>query len=427
MNRMAVYVMLVVLTALLSPFISAYDEYYPINIEDRYYDEHEPKLLEGKDITNSDGDCVYIKGTEWVVIRGNYIHGCKPSNNKSSKGRAIYIEKAENVIIENNRFEKNHKGIILKKVKNVVLKNNSQVMPFSGVGIYVEKSIDVKILGSELFARVPGDDGVRMIRTNEVEISDNNFIDLDSSIKIFGATIDLPKLRSYNITINKNTFVNVGSAVQLDGIQKGNISNNLVNGTLMKETSESIVLNYDTKRVNVFNNEILKSNCGVVLRNSPENVINNNTFRFNKVAICLDGETLSDARYEFIGAMNNKIMQNLFKNNSINIQILSGANDGTTIENNLFDVLEVEVVFADNQSLKKELKFSGNQFKKEPLLLANNSINKSQQNENKTRKTLSETIEIIRLNPVLIYALLTLVFVLLVVGGLLFGTRQGKK
>ncbi|MBU0461965.1 MAG: right-handed parallel beta-helix repeat-containing protein [Nanoarchaeota archaeon] len=452
---------------LLSAAVLAYTPDVSVRITDKYFYEIEPKLITGKEISNANGDCLYIKGSEWVIIRGNYLHDCKTTGKKDD-GYAMYIENVNNLVIENNVINNSFRGIYLKNVKHVTIRNNNQTNTYRDASFKLQDCDDIKIYdnyakdngATEVMIPVSEGtvgladgrlQGIVLWTSSNAEIYGNTVINSSSDgIGLAGVTRENPELRSHNFKVYNNTVISNGEqGIWLEGAQDAEIYNNYVAKNKARPGfgggSSGIHLEYDAKNNNIHDN-LIESNdvCGISIRNSPDNMIERNTIKGNNVGgICLDGETVMLPEYHFVGNMRNKIYRNFFINNQQgNINMWAGANDQTEVYFNTFDTTEKESIkYQGNEDIRHELILKDNSFKLETKKEqveqgAEEKVQPSEQQppqeESGQEQPEEGDEEVIIIpstegDPIVAYALLTLFFVILVVAIILFSVRRSNK
>ena len=455
-----------VIMIILSTAVAAYQTAVPVRIKEDHFYEFEPKVIEDKEFTNDDGNCIYIKDSEWVIIRGNYIHDCTGRGRMQYDGYAIYIEDVENLIIEDNIIENSHRGVYLKNVKHVTIRNNNQTGTYRDAVFRIEDGDDIEIYdnymkdngATEVMLPVTPSNigkpdgrlqGIVLWKTDNAEIYRNTVINSSSDgIGIAGATKEDPSSRSHNFQIFENTLIGNGEqGIWLEGAQDGEIYDNIISKNKARTEehggSSGIMLQFDVKNFEIHDNTIEDNDvCGIVIQNSPSNFIYANKIIGNyDGGICLDGQEISLDEYWFVGNMYNRIHRNIFKDNHIGgIVIWSGANDETEVFYNNFDVPKDEAIQSRIKAeWKDELVLDANTYKQKaekpvPELYdePEESAEDTADDPKKETAPESEDGEVMispedDKNPLVAYSLLTLFFVLLVVAIILFGIRQSIK
>jgi parallel beta-helix repeat protein len=432
----------------------AYKDSVHVKIEDDYFYEYDPKVIEGKEITNDEGNCIYVKESEWVIIRNNHLHDCKATGNRAYNGFAIYIEDVEHVVIEGNLIEDNYRGIYLKDVKHVTIKNNNQTGTHRDAVIKIVNGEDIKIYSNLLEDNgVSGDkiltlpetigtpdgktSGIELWQADDVTVYKNVILNsAQHGISVKGPTKNDLAARSYNLTVYNNTIMtNKGHGLLLEGVQEGEVYDNHIARNAYAGESSGILLDYDVKEIDIHDNQIEKHEaCGVLIRNSPSNFVYNNVILNNdEGGVCLDGETVSSEGYRRVGNRKNQIHRNTFRSNTPPVQIISGENDGTEFFYNTFDTFEGDAISSDKAEWTTELVLTGNTFKQEEKAEVKTETETETKDESPKQETKKEPVaeEVTQKDAgstiLLVYAFLTLFFVILVVSVILFSVRKKSK
>ncbi|MFC1753903.1 nitrous oxide reductase family maturation protein NosD [Thermoproteota archaeon] len=453
-----------VILVLLSTAVAAYETSFPVKFDDDYFYEWDPKMIESREITNDEGDCIHIEKSEWVVIKGNHIHDCQATGDRGMDGYAIYIEDVDNLIIENNVIENSHRGIYLVNVNHVIIRNNNQTGTYRDAVFSVRNGDDIEIYDN--YAKDNGAQevvlsvtegvgepdgrlqGIVLWQTSNAEIYGNTVINSSSDgIGIAGATKEDPTSRSHNFQIYDNILIENGEqGIWLEGAQDGEIYDNQILRNKARPGfgggSSGIMLQYDVQNFEIHDNTIQDNDvCGILIQNSPNNFIYANTITGNfDGGVCLDGETVSLPEYTFVSNMNNKIHRNILKDNKRgNINILSGENDDTELFYNSFDTAEQESIQSrGKESWKDELILQENTYKEENIDVEDiedieEETSAAEDSEEDLEEEPLQDAELITTpedaegNPLVAYSLLTLFFVILVVAIVLFSVRRSIK
>jgi len=221
----------VVLFLILSTAVAAYDISYPVDIEEDYFYEYDRKVIENRDISNPEGDCVVIKESEWVVIRNNYIHDCTALDRKY-EGYAIIIEDVDHLIIENNIISDSARGIYLENVGTVTFRNNAVSQIDEGGAIILTEGTEVDIVFNT-FTNVQ--DAIIIISSETVAVENNNI-----SLAIRGISL-------YNIS-NSTPLEVLSNNIQaaLQGIALDYVHGVVIEGNTLRG-AYGVTLGYDSR------------------------------------------------------------------------------------------------------------------------------------------------------------------------------------
>ena len=142
--------------------------------------------------------------------------------------------------------------------------------------------------------------------------------------------------------------------IWLEGANSAKIYNNYIAHNKARPGfgggSSAIMLDFDIFNVEIWNNTIEGNDaCGITMRGSHDNVINDNIIKGNRdPGICIWGEGYTLPTYHDIEARNNKIFNNVITNHGLGgilfIKGPSGGYEGTEIRSNIFDQTKEESI-----------------------------------------------------------------------------------
>lgn len=295
---------LLLLVQLLIPATTAYELHQPLFIENIETTPEEPLIIEGYEITNSDGYCIQIHHVEHVIIRDNYLHDCGTALteeviHKMDRGKdagaamvtnadvtgAINIWEAKSVEIRGNEVINNDYGIRVHSSSNTdrvkiaenSVKNNKRayfihVLNAKNVEIFsnqvldngLSRFIDNEALG-EAFER--GEDfgdgrsqGIMCGSCKDVDIYRNIVINSTSDGIGLGGDLEREDY-SENFRIYNNTVMwNAEQGLWILTSRNGEIFNNRIwKNTARPDTtggSSGIMFETHVFDVDIFNNDI---------------------------------------------------------------------------------------------------------------------------------------------------------------------------
>jgi nitrous oxidase accessory protein len=316
-----------------------YEENININkqIEVRIFDTSSIVTVKQSDI---DVDLLYINASN-IILKGLYFKGTFPYGSNLLK-----IENSNNVTIDQNKFEKNTKGIFIINSYDIDVKNNSitKMVGHESYGIQLEDSHNLTILNNKLYDNE--DRGIRIDNSSQINILDNRFIRNSISVEIKSGNLN-------NITYNhfNNNFESIFTK---DAVSNSLIGYNIISNE--KGSGFSIYGNYSTiiynkisnmqigmlvcgNYVKISNNVI--TNCtdvGIKLRDINIGYVFNNTVS-NSGSIGMDIEN-SDV----LSIVDNKLILN---NYGISIEGSSLNNFIHNFTNNYID--DIEILYLINQ------------------------------------------------------------------------------
>ncbi|MFQ5474564.1 MAG: nitrous oxide reductase family maturation protein NosD [Candidatus Nanoarchaeia archaeon] len=419
--KWGVYLVILLLS---SVAVSAYFDASPVKIKDDYFYEFDQKVIEDREITNDEGSCVYIKGSEWVALRGNYLHDCQPLNDKvlppEKMGYVLYVEDVDQLVIERNVFESSKYGIYLKNVNQVTFRMNNISAIEEGPAITIEGSTKVKIDGSSI-REVK--DGVLFLQTSDSSVERNKIIVAETAVDVIGTTEEDKYARVSNIVVSDNSIMYSGEGIRFEGVNASEIIRNSITGD--KATSDGINLFFGVDNIEIADNTISKAgDCGIMIKQSPENFISANSLSKNNRGICLDGKDYAEGYY-LLGNTGNKIHRNIFIGNKDSVVVLGRGNDEVEVFYNSFDTSEEEVTKAD-------LAWKDNSFVELPKTDEQNTTEPKIEVKPVVEEEPEQAVaEVIKQeppeSPILTYALLTLLFVIIVIAVVIAVIKKAPK
>jgi parallel beta-helix repeat protein len=349
-----------------------------------------PLIIEGFEITNPKGPCIFVENVEHVIVRNNYLYDCgtdfsaelianntrdddclgggtdfmetgalnlfrvgsvKVYNNKfENNDYAIRIDgfdinnKVNGVEVFNNQIYNTHRNFFLwvKDSKNVLIYNND--IRHNGLDEFFDNAALEKIFGGEELGCMDGrSQGIVVFSCDDVNIY-NNFILNSSSdgIGIMGSPGD-PFNSNYpstNVEIYDNEVVENGEqGIWLAGAHNVSIYNNKVYQSKHRigeqGGSSGIMLEIDAVDVRIFNNEIYYNDMYGISITAGTNVdIYENNISYNGEG----GIGLTHLYYVVNdGIKNINISNNFIHNNRIcGVTLKNNYSEDIFVEKNIF-------------------------------------------------------------------------------------------
>ncbi len=109
--------------------VSTYEQHEPILIENIQATVDDPYIVEGYEISSNEANCIEIRNSKNIIIRGNYLHDCTFYTDEYpggwQEGHSIYAENSESITIEDNLVEDNTMGPYVRHSNSVKIMNNS--------------------------------------------------------------------------------------------------------------------------------------------------------------------------------------------------------------------------------------------------------------------------------------------------------------
>ena len=107
-----------------------YQPHAPILIENVHTSPTDPFVMEGYEISSTSANCIEVRNSENVIIRGNHLHNCTWSLDpaepySSEEGFALLIGNSRNVIVEHNVLERNKMGLAAHSSSGLEIRHNT--------------------------------------------------------------------------------------------------------------------------------------------------------------------------------------------------------------------------------------------------------------------------------------------------------------
>ncbi|MHA1131442.1 MAG: right-handed parallel beta-helix repeat-containing protein [Candidatus Helarchaeota archaeon] len=263
-----------------------------------------PFIIENLIINGSGGNLIDISYTNaYFIIRnctcingsvGIHLYevnnGAFFNNTVKNGGNGIWIEKADNIILQQNNFSYNSRGITLKQETNnvSVLKNNITFNQRDGI-YSIGSHHNITIEGNLIFSNY--ERGISLAIENSTIIGNRIINNTEIGISIVGCK---------NTTILNNTI-----------------------------TGSEYGLYLDSSSNNTFSlNNITQNSYGIYLIDEASGYSTNNTFTENKILNNTHGIYLKNANY-------NDIIGNFINNNTLNGIYLTNSNHNRIMNNEL--------------------------------------------------------------------------------------------
>ncbi len=273
MRKISAYIFIILLSAYL---VSAYEQHGPILIEDVHATAEDPYIIEGYEITSGSANCIEVRDSEHIIIRGNHLHDCNWSKDPEdplswTEGRAIFVKDSKDIIIEDNNLLRNKIGIFAYKTERVkILKNDIRETQVVG-SLKCEYCEDSEIAYNYLLDNgrpdwfwIPGNRiiGIWVAASNDMDIHDNTVIRSSSDGIGISGTIDSsledPGKREWTTTADN---IRVYNNVLLDNLELGiwlaRIRHMKCFNNTIRDHFGPIVLDFDIKDSEFYNNRLV--------------------------------------------------------------------------------------------------------------------------------------------------------------------------
>jgi parallel beta-helix repeat protein len=168
MNKIRLPAITIMLLAAFGIFTSAYELHDPIIIRTAVEDNSpsNPYIIEGYEITNTDGPCIFIEGVDHVIIRNNYLHdcgtdktaeildlqdkeGCVSDGGDFMETGALDVYKPKSVQVYNNKLINNDYGMRIEGgnggIQRAIIRNNTVHRSHRDHFVWVKDAEDVEI------------------------------------------------------------------------------------------------------------------------------------------------------------------------------------------------------------------------------------------------------------------------------------------
>jgi len=319
----------------------AYELHEPILIENKHATAEDPYIIEGFEISSDTANCIEVKNSEHVIIRGNYLHDCTFSKDPNeplswTEGRAIVVKDSEDILIENNTLLKNKIGIFAYEVERVrIMQNDIRETQVVG-SLKCEYCNDSEIAYNYLLDNgrpdwfwVPGNRiiGIWVAASNDMDIHDNTVIRSSSDGIGISGTIDSsledPGKRDWT-TVSDN--IKVYNNVLLDNLELGIWLARIVNMECFNNTIRDhfgpIVLDFDIQDSEFYNNKLVSwGGAPIGIGTAKNNYIHDNIWyatenqKFD--APLGDEPGVNDTKFEWSGIVPYSSSGNNFENNEV--------------------------------------------------------------------------------------------------------------
>ncbi len=259
----------------------SFSSHAPILIEDIHATAENPYVIEGFDITSTDGNCIEIRNSEHVIIRNNYLHDCQIDRDaidygidvkdidNDYRGFAILIGDCEDITIESNRLDYNKQGILLYRTQRINIIGNDIRHTIWWRAVALEKCDGAEIAGNSIIDNgvpewfwAPGKRvlGIWTQQSNVLDIHDNTIIRPSTDgITILGfiyagsmtSEQDDWSTVAHDVRIYNNTILDVMEiGVALMRVRNAEVFNNTIR-------QGGMALDPDVRDSEIYNNKIL--------------------------------------------------------------------------------------------------------------------------------------------------------------------------
>ena len=174
-------------TGIAGAAVGHYTRHAPIRVDNVHAPADDPVIIEGFEISSDEADCIEVKNSTDVVIRGNYLHDCTWSRDPAEpysqdEGFAIRVGYAEFVVIADNVLERNKMGIAVHSSSRVLVRSNTITTTVVKSSLRLERVDNAEVTYNYLADNgvpehfwAPGhrDIGIYLVRSDAVQVHDN--------------------------------------------------------------------------------------------------------------------------------------------------------------------------------------------------------------------------------------------------------------
>ncbi|NLX48208.1 MAG: hypothetical protein GXY70_08600 [Euryarchaeota archaeon] len=268
--------------------------------------ESDPYVIQGLNITGSDGICIYVGNTtSHLVVRDNFLHGASSYVSEYATGAGIALFNVINTVIDSNNCTDNVEGIRLIYHSNQNTISNNTVDGNTEYGIHLNSSTDNTI-------------------------SNNLGNDTGDGIYLYSSGSNM---------LYENVLTNNTNGIHLEYSAYCTISNNTCGN------NENGILLDSTKALNNLGHSVVGNNCssnhyGILMHLGMTSTFSNNTCNDNIYGLRLDTST------------NSRIVANEMIGNSFGISIdlsydvdvlnnlcIGGISDGISLQSSHDNVI----------------------------------------------------------------------------------------
>lgn len=274
--------------------VSAYEQHEPILIENIQATVDDPYIVEGYEISSDEANCIEIRNSKNIIIRGNYLHDCTFYTDEYpggwQEGHSIYAENSENITIEDNLVEDNIMGPYVRHSNSVKIMNNSVYRSVYQSAIRCDNCNDVEIAYNYLedngipeWFWTPGIRliGIWIMSTDNADIHDNTVIRSSSDgISVCGNDY----MENDWTIVSRN--VNIHNNIILDNLEQGIWASRVINLHIYSNTIRTtcfqqrngIFFEFDVNDSEIFDNKIATCRGSTIgFRTSHDNKAYNNS------------------------------------------------------------------------------------------------------------------------------------------------------
>jgi len=181
-----------------------YESHPPILIEDVHATAADPFVVEGYEISSSSANCIEVRNSENIVIRGNYLHDCTwtldPADPYSQEeGFALLIGKSGSVLVEDNLLERNKMGLAVHSSSDIDIRHNTIRTTRLKNSLRLERVTSSTVAANLLEDNgtpeefwAPGHRviGIYLVRSHDIDVYDNTVLRSSSDGISVGGQID---------------------------------------------------------------------------------------------------------------------------------------------------------------------------------------------------------------------------------------------
>ena len=279
----------------------SYTPHVPIRIDNVQATPENPVIIEGYEISSDEADCIEVKNSTNVIIRGNYLHDCTWSRDPAEpysqdEGYAIRVGYAEGVVISDNVLERNKMGLAVHSSSKVLVRRNTITTTLVKSSLRLERVDNAEVTYNYLADNgvpeqfwAPGhrDIGIYLVRSDDIQVHDNVVLRSSSDGISVGGQIDGGGLSTHESdwtgTANR---IHIYNNLLLDNMEFGmwlvrardlSIHHNTIRNGCFTQ-GPGIGLNFDVDDSEVFANRIVTclNRTHVELAMSHDNHIHDN-------------------------------------------------------------------------------------------------------------------------------------------------------
>ena len=329
----------------------------PVTLINQHGTDENPIVIEGLEISTTEGNGINLIHCSHVIIRNNFIHDL--SSQEQHESIAIRVQDSSYIDIHGNYLVNNHEAMYIWATPEEDFQQNIRVWDNVVLGTEIISAINIgKTKNIEVYNNFLKNNGNHELFENGriigIYISDAMDINIHDNISIGctsdgigvsftpGSFIENPEFLTSDFTINNNTSRENGEqGIWLMGVTKGRIFNNYLEGNTNANPrlgSRGIMLEFEVSDVDIFRNVFVNNEVAGIDINMSYNISIYENY-FNEIdavfgGIWIDERPQIDWFTKSTKSHNNIIKSNVFHESRLGIKIEQGEN--TYILNNTF-------------------------------------------------------------------------------------------